>query len=317
MIESMTATDHAELLAVINDAAQAYCGVIPADRWHEPYFGAHDLEQALAEGVVFSGIRHQGRLQGVMGIQRCDGVALIRHAYVRTVLRGQGLGSQLLQHLLSQERLPILIGTWAAAEWAIRFYRKHVFRVVSPWEKDALLRRHWKVPPRQIETSVVLADRRWLAASLDAVAVELARAEEAPLLLAVQKAAFEQEARACGVRDIPPMTQSLGSFAADLATHVVLTARLEGQLVGMVRGRLEGQTCHVGRLAVHPDVQGRGIGRRLAIALEARFPHARRFELFTGARSEGNLRLYASLGYRTFRTEPGTPELVFMEKSPA
>jgi GNAT superfamily N-acetyltransferase len=317
VIEPLTATDHPELLAIINDAAQAYKGVIPSDRWHEPYFGPRELEQALAEGVVFSGIRHQGRLQGVMGIQPREGVALIRHAYVRTVLRGQGLGSQLLQHLLSQERLPILIGTWAAAEWAIRFYQKHGFRVVSPWEKDALLRRHWDVPPRQIETSVVLADRRWLTASLDALAVEAARAEEAALLLAIQKAAFEQEARACGVPDIPPMTQSLGAFEADLATHVVLAARLEGRLVGMVHGRLESGTCHVGRLAVHPDVQGRGIGRRLLTALEARFPGARRFELFTGARSEGNLRLYTALGYRIFRTEPGTPELVFLEKSPS
>jgi GNAT superfamily N-acetyltransferase len=161
MIRLLAQPDHLETLAIINDAAKAYQGVIPDDRWHEPYFSAQDLEQALREGVVFSGLQLEGRLLAVMGMQDKGDVALIRHAYVRTSERGKGLGSQLLRHLASSERRPILIGTWAAAAWAIGFYQKHGYRLVSPEEKDRLLARYWGVPIRQVEASVVLADARW------------------------------------------------------------------------------------------------------------------------------------------------------------
>jgi GNAT superfamily N-acetyltransferase len=163
MIRILTPSDHIEALAIINDASQAYKGVIPDDRWHEPYFSAQDLEQALREGVVFYGLELDGRLLAVMGIQDKGDVALIRHAYVRSRERGKGLGSQLLRHLAASEKRPVLIGTWAAADWAIRFYKQHGYRLVSPWEKDRLLARYWGVPARQVETSVVLADARWWA----------------------------------------------------------------------------------------------------------------------------------------------------------
>ena len=146
---------------IINDAARAYRGVIPEDRWHEPYMSSAELEEQVKGGVVFWGMEQDGRLAGVMGIQPVQEVTLIRHAYVRTACRNQGIGSDLLRHLRALTARPILIGTWAAAHWAISFYEKHGFRRVSPAEKDRLLKKYWSIPERQIETSVVLADDRW------------------------------------------------------------------------------------------------------------------------------------------------------------
>ena len=153
---------------IINDAAQAYQGVIPPDRWHEPYMPLAELKQQVEAGVVFWGMEQGGKLAGVMGIQPVQDVTLIRHAYVRTAFRNQGIGSQLLKHLRSLAPGPILIGTWAAAIWAIAFYEKHGFRKVIPTEKDWLLKQYWSIPDRQIETSVVLADDKWFGtAQLD------------------------------------------------------------------------------------------------------------------------------------------------------
>ncbi|MGE0747819.1 MAG: GNAT family N-acetyltransferase [Rhodospirillales bacterium] len=151
------------ILAVINDGASAYRGVIPADRWKEPYMPADELRHEIAAGVAFSGFDEAGGLVGVMGVQPVQDVVLIRHAYVRTARRNAGIGSELLRHLLARTERPVLIGTWAAARWAIRFYEKHGFVVTDPPTKDRLLRRYWTVPPRQVETSVVLADARWVA----------------------------------------------------------------------------------------------------------------------------------------------------------
>ena len=142
---------------IINDAAQAYKGVIPADRWHEPYMPMDDLRSEIAKGVRFFGCRTGGRLVGVMGIQDVKDVTLIRHAYVRTSERRQGIGQGLLEHLRTIARRPILIGTWKAATWAIDFYEKNGFRVVSEEEKNRLLRTYWTIPDRQVEESVVLA----------------------------------------------------------------------------------------------------------------------------------------------------------------
>lgn len=149
------------MYAVINDAAQAYKGVIPADRWKEPYMLLRELRREIAAGVLFSGYEEAGELMGVMGIQQVREVTLIRHAYVRTARRNQGIGAQLLTHLRRRTTRPFLIGTWTAAAWAVRFYERHGFRRVTPAEKNRLLRRYWDVPERQIETSVVLADERW------------------------------------------------------------------------------------------------------------------------------------------------------------
>lgn len=146
---------------IVNDAAQAYEGVIPPDCWKEPYMAEEELRHEMDRGVEFWGYEEGGRLVGVMGIQRFGDVALIRHSYVRTAERNRGIGGRLLSYLRSQTDLPILIGTWGEAIWAIRFYERHGFRLVSPEEKDRLLRKYWSIRERQIESSVVLADRRW------------------------------------------------------------------------------------------------------------------------------------------------------------
>ncbi|GMU24611.1 MAG: hypothetical protein AMXMBFR13_46850 [Phycisphaerae bacterium] len=143
---------------IINDAAGAYRGVIPADCWHEPYMSREYLRHEMDAGVAFWGIEEAGELVGVMGIQDVQDITLIRHAYVRTERRGQGIGSALLAHLRTLTTRPTLIGTWAAATWAIRFYQKHGYRLVTPEEKDRLLRKYWDIPDRQIETSVVLVE---------------------------------------------------------------------------------------------------------------------------------------------------------------
>jgi len=146
---------------IVNDAAQAYRGVIPADRWHEPYMPAEELRHEIDAGVVFWGCQEAGELVGVMGIQDVLDVTLIRHAYVRTARRRQGIGGRLLKHLLTLTDRPILIGTWGAATWAVSFYEKHGFRRVTPEEKNRLLREYWSIPDRQVETSVVLAGPTW------------------------------------------------------------------------------------------------------------------------------------------------------------
>jgi GNAT superfamily N-acetyltransferase len=146
-----------EVLAIINAAAAAYRGVIPADRWHEPYMSARELEREIAAGVRFWGYEADGRLLGVMGIQRVRDVELIRHAYVWPDSQRRGVGAALLRQLGERSERPLLVGTWAAAEWAIRFYERHGFELVSPERKTELLRRYWAIPERQIEASVVLA----------------------------------------------------------------------------------------------------------------------------------------------------------------
>ena len=146
---------------IINDAARAYKGALPNDRWKEPYMSREELQHEIDEKVVFWGYEDGGELTGVMGIQHIQDVTLIRHAYVRTTRQQQGIGGKLLSHLQEQTTRPILVGTWAAAVWAIRFYEYHGFRLVSEEEKNRLLRRYWSIPERQVETSVVLAGPRW------------------------------------------------------------------------------------------------------------------------------------------------------------
>src|SRR5688572_7678045 len=150
------------MLAIINDAARAYKGVIPADRWHEPYMPAHELEAEIAAGVVFWVAEEDARLLGVMGIQDKGDVALVRHAYVSSNTQRKGVGTRLLHHVHALAGKPVLIGTWAAASWAIDFYRRNGFTVVGEDEKNRLLRKYWSIPARQVETSVVLADARWV-----------------------------------------------------------------------------------------------------------------------------------------------------------
>jgi GNAT superfamily N-acetyltransferase len=145
------------ILAIINAAAEAYRGVIPADRWHEPYMESRELESEIAAGVRFWGFEADGELIGAMGVQPVRDVDLIRHAYVRPDSQRRGVGAALLRHLRGISARRMLVGTWATADWAIRFYRRHGFEPVSPERKTALLRTYWTIPDRQIETSVVLA----------------------------------------------------------------------------------------------------------------------------------------------------------------
>jgi GNAT superfamily N-acetyltransferase len=160
MIRRCRDDERAATLAIVNAAAEAYRGVIPADRWHEPYMPADELDAEIAAGVVFWGYEDGGDLLGVMGIQPVKDVDLIRHAYVQPAAQGRGIGGALLEHLMASATRPVLVGTWAAAEWAISFYRRHGFVQVGPEEKSRLLRTYWTIPERQIETSVVLSGGR-------------------------------------------------------------------------------------------------------------------------------------------------------------
>ncbi|MGD8229561.1 MAG: GNAT family N-acetyltransferase [Desulfobacteraceae bacterium] len=161
MIRQCIADDFETIYLIINEAAKKYEDIIPKDRWKVPYMSREELRCEIEAGISFWGYEKDGELIGVAGMQHVQDVTLIRHAYVRTSKQKQGVGSKLLFFLCKQTPHPILIGTWADALWAIRFYENRGFTVVSPEEKNRLLRRYWSVPERQIETSVVLADQKW------------------------------------------------------------------------------------------------------------------------------------------------------------
>jgi N-acetylglutamate synthase-like GNAT family acetyltransferase len=152
--------DFSTILTVINDAAEAYRGVIPSDRWHDPYMPAEHLAREIADGVAFSVAEQDGQVAGVMGIQDRGDVVLIRHAYVSPSVQRSGIGRALLHHLEGFADKPVLIGTWAAASWAIEFYRRNGFELLPAAETERLLRKYWAIPERQIQTSVVLARSR-------------------------------------------------------------------------------------------------------------------------------------------------------------
>jgi N-acetylglutamate synthase-like GNAT family acetyltransferase len=158
MIRKSAEADGPAILAIVNAAAQAYRGVIPADRWHEPYMPAEELASEIADGVIFWVAEEEGRVLGVMGIQDKGEVALVRHAYVDPGVQRKGVGTRLLRHVQGLTAKPVLVGTWAAASWAIDFYRRNGFDVVPDRHKDFLLLRYWSIPARHVETTVVLAD---------------------------------------------------------------------------------------------------------------------------------------------------------------
>ncbi|MGD2049776.1 MAG: GNAT family N-acetyltransferase [Chloroflexota bacterium] len=161
MIRLCKENEFETIYQIINEAALVYKGIIPEDRWNEPYMPRTELQDEIDAGVTFWVYEEDGQLLGVMGIQPVEDITLIRHAYVRPAFQKKGIGGKLLSALRSLSTGPLLIGTWADATWAIRFYEKHGFRMVSPEEKDRLLRKYWSIPRRQIETSVVLADETW------------------------------------------------------------------------------------------------------------------------------------------------------------
>ena len=161
MIRKCTQSDFNTIYEIINDAAQAYKGAIPADRWHQPYMSREELKHEIEDGIVFWGFETNGELAGVMGIQDKGDVNLIRHAYVKTSNQNKGVGTRLLKHLESIGDKAVLIGTWVQASWAIAFYQKNGYRLVTEEEKSMLLKKYWSIPERQIEISVVLANRKW------------------------------------------------------------------------------------------------------------------------------------------------------------
>lgn len=163
MIRKCEEADAEDIHEVINDAASAYRGVIASDCWREPYMSREELSHECAGGVVFSGFYEGAHLAAVMGLQFVGDVALIRHAYTRTTRQRRGIGARLLAHVRRQTDRPLLVGTWRAATWAVRFYEREGFRLVRGEDKDTLLRRYWTVPDRQIGESVVLADSRWFS----------------------------------------------------------------------------------------------------------------------------------------------------------
>jgi len=157
MISRLQSTEFNSILQVVNDAAEAYRGVIPEDQWREPYMSTEELREAIESGIDFYGWVEDDVLVAVMGIQPVNDVTLIRHAYVLTNRQRRGIGKKLLRHLLNMAKTSeVLVGTWEAAYWAIRFYEKHGFKLVSRDETDRLLRKYWDITERQVETSVVL-----------------------------------------------------------------------------------------------------------------------------------------------------------------
>jgi N-acetylglutamate synthase-like GNAT family acetyltransferase len=163
MIRSSSPDDFDAIYTIINNAAIAYKGVIPDDRWHDPYMTRTELQEQIDSSVRFSCYCEDDKVLGVMGIQDKNDVFLIRHAYVLTTSRNKGIGTKLLEELVRNSEKPVLIGTWKAATWAIGFYLKNGFKLVIEAEKDVLLKKYWNIPERQVETSVVLADVRYEA----------------------------------------------------------------------------------------------------------------------------------------------------------
>jgi len=157
MISKLSSNDFPAILTVVNDAAAAYKGKIPDDRWKEPYIPPQELKEEIQDGVQFYGLKQGNVLVAVMGIQRVNDVTLVRHAYVLTSYQRKGFGEKLLKHLLTlAETSRVYVGTWTAATCAIKFYQKNGFKLVSTEEKNKLLKKYWRIPERQIETSVVL-----------------------------------------------------------------------------------------------------------------------------------------------------------------
>ena len=165
MIRQCRDEDFDIIYEIINESATAYKGIIPTDRWKEPYMPKEELESEISDGVVFWGYEEDGELVGAMGIQDVIDVTLIRHSYVRTEKRNHGIGGKLLSHLREMTNRPVLIGTWADAVWAVKFYEKYGYHLVTESEKNRLLKKYWKIPERQVETSVVLGDKKWFDVS--------------------------------------------------------------------------------------------------------------------------------------------------------
>jgi GNAT superfamily N-acetyltransferase len=154
MIRQCQPQDTERIYFIINEAARAYEGAIPADCYPQPYMPMSELEEELKR-VTFYGWEADGELVGIMGLEPIKDTTLIRHAYVLPQWQRQGISSRLLDYMKGMVNTPrLLVGTWADATWAIKFYEKRGFKLEP--NKDELLKTYWDIPQRQIETSVVL-----------------------------------------------------------------------------------------------------------------------------------------------------------------
>jgi GNAT superfamily N-acetyltransferase len=314
-IRAAVRSDVGAIHDIINDAAQAYKGVIPADRWHEPYMPLPELESEIARGIRFYCATDGDRVIGVMGIQDVKDVTLIRHAYVRTAARRHGIGQALLQHLNQLTQRPVLIGTWKAATWAIRFYEKNGFRLVSDAEKNQLLRTYWTIPDRQVEESVVLVNSQWRGA---VTIREIAAATfDEPALLDLLRDAVDAGA---SVGYLVPLADADGrafwqGVKAALADGRVLFGAYVGdRLVGSVQldpvGKPNGRhRAEVQKLLVLREFRGRGIAKALMAAVERKAAGLGRWLLVLdtvpGQPAE---KLYERLGYRRAGVVPDYAE---------
>ena len=251
--------DFDEICAVVNDAAVAYRGIIAADRWKDPYMPPRELRDEMNDGVVFWGAFEEGRLVGVMGLQQVKDIALIRHAYTCTASQGRGVGTALLAHVGGQTDRPTLIGTWAAASWAIRFYQRHGFRLVTEADKEVLLRRYWEIPERQIEESVVLGDARWFAKS--SFALRAATPEDAAAIaILLAELGYPTDAA-----DAP---RRLAAVVAD-GGALLLAVRDDGPPLGLmclsrhVAIHADSPVAYITALVTTSAARRRGVGRAL------------------------------------------------------
>ncbi len=257
MIRRCIGADIPAIDSIINEAARAYYNVIPSDCWHEPYMSRSELLAEIAAGVNFWGWEDYGSLIGVMGIQKVRDATLIRHAYVRSAHQGRGIGAALLKTLVGDASGKLLVGTWAAAEWAIRFYQRHGFQLLSAEEKDRLLSTYWNISPRQLETSVVLA-----MPQIPPAHIRQARPEDAT---ALTELTMRSKAH-CGYD---------GSFLTDARQelefrpekfqpdfHVYLLENGEG-ILGFYSLLPQGDEVELHDLWVEPSHIGTGCGKRL------------------------------------------------------
>jgi GNAT superfamily N-acetyltransferase len=274
-IRPCTSSDLDEMFAVINDAAIAYRGVIPSDRWKEPYMPMEELREEITAGVAFWGLFEAEGLEAVMGLQRVKDVALVRHAYTRTASQGRGHGKALLRHVLAQTDTAVLIGTWQAAKWAIGFYQGQGYALVDPATKERLLHEYWSVPARQVEESVVLADAKWRATSGGTVAVDIVRmkrtAEDFDFALAAKREALGPHiADRWGWDEAAQRAQQAESWHSLSFSRIVH----DGEPVGALSVEYAADYLKLIGLYIFPRFQRKGIGgevlRRVASEARAR-----------------------------------------------
>jgi len=297
MIRPCSDADFDAIYAIINDAAQAYCGVIPADCWHIPYMSQEYLRHEIDGGVRFFGWEEGCVLVGVMGIQDVQDVTLIRHAYVRTTSRNGGIGGKLLGELRTLTTRPVLIGTWAAATWAIRFYEKHGFQMVTPEEKDRLLKEYWSISKRQIETSVVLGDHRWFAESKkNSLAIDFrwATPVDAGLLGEMNRQLIIDE----GHRNRMSVSELEKRMAGWLkGEYEAVIFEREHEPLGYVLFKRESEWVYVRHFFVRPKHRRQGIGRTAFAWLASNAWESCRIRLDVLVGNSTGIAFWRSLGF--------------------